>query len=141
MNKKSQQLYWGIFLIVIGVIFLFGNLSRVGMDYLWPIFPLAVGIMFWVKYFSDRKQFGLLMPGSILVVISLLFIYCNFEGWWRMEYLWPVFILAPACGFFAMYFGGEKDQGLLIPGFILAAIGLLFYFIRDCGAHQDVWNF
>ena len=46
-----------------------------------------------------------------------------------MEYLWPVFILAPATGFFAMYFGGPRDQGLLIPGGILMGLAVLFYFI------------
>jgi len=131
MQKQKGNLIWGILLIVIGLVFFIGNISRVSMDYLWPVFPLAVGIMFLVGYFNDRKNYGLLMPGSILTVVSLLFFYCNFSGWWHMEYLWPIFILAPASGFFAMYFGGNKDQGLLIPGFILAVVGCVFLFLSS----------
>ena len=131
MERKGNNLIWGLFLIVMGIAFLIGNFSRVGMEALWPIFPLAVGLAFWVGYLYDRKNYGLLMPGSILVVVSLLFFYCNFQGWWHMETLWPVFILAPAAGFIAMYVGGAKDQGLLIPAGILTAVGVIFLFVSS----------
>lgn len=129
MEEKKHNLIWGILLIAVGGIFLIGNFTSLGMDGLWPLFPLAVGIAFWVGYFHDKKNFGLLMPGSILIVVSLLFFYCIFYGWWRMEYLWPVFILAPAAGFVAMYFGGTKEPGLLIPAGILGTIGFIFLFL------------
>jgi len=131
MERKKSNLTWGVLLIAMGILFLIANFSRVGMETLWPIFPLAVGIGFWIGYFNDRKNFGLLMPGSILVVVSLLFFYCNSSGWWHMEELWPVFILAPAAGFIAMYFGGPRDQGLLIPAGILTAVGLIFLFVSS----------
>lgn len=139
MERKGSQFVWGFFLIALGIIFLIGNMSRYGMDYLWPVFPLAVGIAFWIGFFNDRKNYGLLMPGSILVVVSLLFFYCNFEGWWHMEELWPLFILAPALGFIAMYFAGSKEQGLLIPAGILGGIGLIFLFITY--GFGDYWPF
>ena len=131
MEHRKSQLTWGIFLILLGVVFLLGNISRVGMDTLWPIFPLAVGLMFFIGYFHDRKNYGLLMPGSILVVVGLLFFYCNFAGWWRMETLWPVFILAPAVGFVAMHWGGAKEWGIsmLIPAGILGGIAVIFLFL------------
>jgi len=70
-----------------------------------------------------------LMPGSIFLVIGLLFFYLSVFGWWHMEDLWPVFILAPAVGFLAMYFGGSRDKGLLVPAGILGGLGLVFFFI------------
>ena len=121
---------WGIFLITIGILFFIGNVSEMGMETLWPVFPLGVGLALYIGFLMDRSSYGLLMPGTILVVISLLFFYCNFSGWWRMETLWPVFILAPAGGFLAMYFGGTRDQGLLVPAAILTSIGIVLLFIR-----------
>ena len=112
------------------MVFLIGNVSEVGMEMLWPVFPMAVGLALAIGYLLDRSSYGLLMPASILIVISVLFFYCNFSGWWRMEYLWPVFILAPASGFVAMYFGGTREQGLLVPAAILAAIGVVLLFVR-----------
>ena len=137
MERRGNNFIWGLLLIGMGIIFLIGNLSRVGMESLWPVFPLAVGLAFCVGYFYDRKNYGLLMPGSILIVVSLLFFYCNFTDWWHMETLWPVFILAPAVGFLAMYFGGAKDQGLLIPAGILSGVGVVFLFMTS--GFGDYW--
>ncbi len=130
MKKKSGELVWGFFLVVLGIVFLISNLSHVGMEKMWPVFPLAIGLAFIAGYFYEKKNYGLLMPGTILLVISALFFYCIIAGWWRMETLWPVFILAPGFGFLAMYLGGEKEQGLLIPAAILTAIGAVFLFVR-----------
>jgi hypothetical protein len=131
MEFKRGNLIWGIFLILIGLVLLIGNLSQVGMEILWPVFPLTVGLSFWIGYVHDRKNHGLLMPGSILVVVSLLFFYCNLFGWWHMETLWPIFIMAPAVGFIAMYFGGKKERGLLIPAGILFSLGIIFLFVSS----------
>jgi len=40
-----------------------------------------------------------------------------------MEYLWPVFILAPAAGLFQLYLFGPRVKALLIPVGILTGIG------------------
>ncbi len=47
-----------------------------------------------------------------------------------MRTLWPFFILAPGLGFVLMYLLGPKEQGLLIPGGILLAVGAFFLFGR-----------
>lgn len=130
-NKQKGSMVWGVFLIVIGVLFLIGNISRMGMEELWPMFPMAAGLAFIVGYIRDRKNYGLLMPGSILVVISGLFLFCSIFGWWHMESLWPVFILAPAAGFLAMYWGGSRENGLLISASVLGTVGIVFLFVSS----------
>lgn len=120
----------GLVLILFGIIFLLTNLGTLDLSYMWPSIPLLVGVGLILGYLNSRKDYGLLMPGSILVIISLLFFYCNAAGWRQMEYLWPIFILAPSCGFFLMYFCGVREKGLLVPAFILLAIGLIFLMIN-----------
>jgi len=137
MEHRKNQFMWGIFLILIGVVFLLGNISRLGMERLWPVFPLAVGVAFCLGYFHNREKYGFLMPGAIFVVVSLLFFFCNFFGWWHMETLWPIFILAPGIGFFAMYSGGIRDQGLLISGGIFSGMAIIFLFISS--GLRDYW--
>lgn len=129
MSNGKHNLGWGIFLVILGAVFLIGNLSDVSMEMLWPVFPLAVGLAFIVGYLYNRSNFGLLMPGSIFMVIGFLFLYLSIFGWWHMEDLWPVFIIAPSVGFLAMYFGGTRDKGLLVPAGILGGLGLIFFFI------------
>ncbi|MBN1783286.1 hypothetical protein JW948_19280 [bacterium] len=124
--ENRSQLFWGSALIVLGVLFLFGNLTDISMDRLWPAFPMLVGLSFWAAYLQKRGEAGILMPGTILVVISLLFFFCANAGWDHMARLWPVFVLAPAAGFVAMYFGGNRDKNLLFPAGILGLIGSIF---------------
>lgn len=137
MKQNKTSVVWGAFLILVGVVLLIGNFCDLHMEELWPIFLIAGGIAFFVGYILNRNHYGLLMPGSILTVIGLLFQYCSLKGWYHMENLWPVFILAPAVGFIAMYYGGIREKGLLIPAGILSAIGLLFlFFSMDLG---ELW--
>jgi hypothetical protein len=131
MAKQNNSLVWGSFLVLTGAVLLVANLSTFDVGDYWPVFIVLGGLAFGVGYLLDRRNYGLLMPASILLVIGLLFLYCSLFEWDAMENLWPVFILAPAVGFIAMYFGGEREKGLLIPAGILSVIGLLFLFMSS----------
>ena len=126
MASSRQSLVPGIALIVLGLVFLIPNFTPLRPRDLWPAFVLGTGLFFYVLYLADRSKFGLLMPGTILTVIGLLFFYCVFEGWYNMRSLWPLFIIAPGLGLLMMYQFGRKEKGLLIPGSILSGIGILF---------------
>ena len=87
---------------------------------------LAPGVAFIVMFFRERTNYGLLMPGTILTVIGLLFFACTMNGWDQMQHLWPLFIMAPGLGFVMMYMFGKQERGLLIPAGILIGLGLIF---------------
>lgn len=118
----------GVGLVILGVLFLFENFGYIAFDFqdVWPVFVILAGTGFWIGYFQDKKNYGLLMPGSILVIYGLMFFYCVLEGWHYMSILWPVFIIAPGIGFFLMYLFGQREKGMLIPASILTGLGLLF---------------
>ena len=127
----------GIILIVLGVLFLIANLSNVHLDAFWPVFVLGPGVAFIVLFFRDRKEYGLLMPGTILTVIGLLFFACTFTGWDQMQHLWPLFIMAPGVGFVMMYLFGRHERGFLIPAVILIGLGLVF--LLDASESEYLW--
>ncbi|RPH37952.1 hypothetical protein EHM92_01365 [bacterium] len=116
----------GIILIVLGVLFLIANFADVHLGSFWPIFVLGLGVAFIIMFFRDRNNYGVLMPGTILTVIGILFFACTFYGWDQMEYLWPFFIIAPGLGFLMIYLFGKQERGLLIPAGILTGLGLVF---------------
>ena len=120
----------GVLLIFFGILFLLTNIGTLDLAYMWPIIPFLVGVGFVLGYLNSRKDYGLLLPASILIIISVLLFYCSVAGWWHMGNLWPIFILAPSCGFFLMYLCGPKDKGVLVPAFILLAVGLVFLMIN-----------
>ena len=123
MNKS---IITGVALIVIGVIFLLPNFTDLTLRDLWPVLMLAPGVLFFLGFLADRKNYGLLMPGAILTTYGLLFFYCTIFGWYLMRDLWPFYLVGPGIGFFLMYQFGKKETGLLIPGSILTALGVIF---------------
>jgi len=106
---KMSDIVIGVGLVILGILFLSENFGYLEFDFqkVWPVFVLLAGVGFWIGYYQDKKNYGLLMPGSILVIYGVLFLYCSMEGWYLMSYWWPIFILGPGVGFFMMYFFGE----------------------------------
>jgi hypothetical protein len=127
----KERFYIGGVFISIGVIFLLANFHLISIRSFWPVFVLGPGLGFIIAFFAQKKNYGMLMPGSILTTIGILFFYCEIAGWHSMEYLWPFFIIAPGIGFFALYYFGEKDRHLLIPATILTSIGFIFLAVNN----------
>jgi len=123
---RSRNFIPGLLLIVLGAIFLAGNLGAFEFWEYWPVIIILLGVAFFGIWLRERPNYGLLMPASVLTITGILFLYCQINGWYYLEDLWPVFMLAPGVGFFLMYFFGEQEGGLLIPGSTLMVLGLLF---------------
>ena len=123
METPQRSLVPGIILIALGLLFLIPRLLNVHLGELWPLLIFGGGIGFYVGFIHDRSNYGLLMPGTILSVIGLLFLYCTFEGWYMMETLWPIFIIAPGVGFVLMYLFGQGNVDCWsLRGFCLPSV-------------------
>lgn len=68
--------------------------------------------------------------GFLLVFVGALLMGNNLGDWhlFRIERTWPIFVLIPGLFFLGMYYIGNRNPSLLVPGGILTAIGLLFFF-------------
>lgn len=127
--KKQGSLIIGIVVIMIGVLLLLSNFGYINFKWYnyWPLLFWVLGFMFESAFFSNKTTDpGLLVPGGIFLTFALIFTPCAFWGFQLMEYLWPLFILAPAIGLFQMYIFGPKNKTLLIPIGILSTIGGIF---------------
>ncbi len=135
---KRSDMVIGVGLVILGILFLSENFGYIEFDFqnVWPVFVILAGAGFWIGYYQDRKNYGLLMPGTILIIYGLLFFYCSAQGWYLMTDLWPIFILGPGIGFFMMYLMGEQEKGMLIPASILSGIAILFLI-----SHSGFWRY
>ena len=126
MNKRGSML--GIVLILIG---LFSLLDRVfyidifSIKNLWPLFILIPGLLFEWRFFTTRRDPGLLVPGGILTTIGTLFLFETFTNWNFSGFTWPIYTLSVAIGLFQLYIFGTREKGLLIPVFILTSISVI----------------
>lgn len=126
---KISDFIIGLALVLLGLIFLFENFGIIEFDFsrMWPLIVILAGSGFWIGFFRSRKDSGLILPGTILLVYGFLFLFCALYGWWYMENLWPGFLFGPGLGFVLMYLFGEKEVGLLIPGSILLGLSIIFF--------------
>lgn len=132
---RNRSVITGLLLIGVGALFLADNLHLIEFrwDKVWPLVLMIGGVFFWVSWLSNRKDIGLLMPGTILFVYGGIFLASEYY-WVRWDYLWPFFLIGPGAGFLLMYWLGERDRGLLIPGGILTGLGVLFL------SGEHVWD-
>ena len=136
MQKETRSLVWGVILILIGFLFLGSNLDWFYLEWgdLWPSVLILGGLFFWIGWLSNRREFGLLMPASILLVYGIMFQYSALYGWYYMDDLWPGFLLGPGLGFVFMYLLGNREKGLLVPAYILIGLAGIFW-IGDNAFH------
>ena len=139
-EKSSRPIVPGLILIVLGFLFLLSNFGAFDFDWgvLWTWLVILIGVIFWLGFLLDREKYGLIMPGTILLTLGIVFNISARYYWADMEDLWPFFILAPAFGFYAMYFLGRREAGLLVPAGILTVIGLIFL-MQSYTALRYIW--
>lgn len=126
MTPPRRNITPGIVLIALGLIFLLPNFTPLQYGQLWPLIMIGMGCAFFLAWYANRENYGMIMPGTILTVIGLVMFYSVVEGWYQLRELWPFFIIGPGLGFILMYLLGKRERGLLIPGGILLLIGVMF---------------
>lgn len=94
-RKGDGQLWGGIFLIVIGTLFLLDRFDMFRFGWIasrfWPVPIIAFGV--W--HFFRRP--ARVVPGLLFTVIGLIFLGTEldfFPWWWSMRRLWPVIPIA-----------------------------------------------
>ncbi len=132
LRSEKIKRSFSIGLIALGVFFLLGNLLfGWGMEILWPIFPLLVSFFFFYLYFSKVERSpgveGVLIPGVILLVVSILFFFLNFTGWGLMQYLWPTFPLSVGLSFLVTEYASGEVKGLKGAAKFLVYFSIVFY--------------
>ncbi len=97
-NRKLEQTWsaigWGLFLILVGGLFLAGNQGWLDQGSGWSYFIIGLGAIlilgFAVRYFgilpNRRSGVGGLIAGLALVLIGVAFLY-GFGNWWPLVIL------------------------------------------------------
>ena len=129
-SGRPAPLVAGVLLIVLGLFFLAVNFLDVEFAAVWPVTLLVPALAFFLLAARDRRQRGLLMPATVLLVLAVLFFACQAFGWEILARLWPLFMIAPGLGFFLLYLAGGREQALLVPAFVLTGLGGVFLLVN-----------
>ena len=136
MNTTQKQtaasLIGGLILIGLGGLFLLGNLISVDFwGVLWPLFIVAFGIAFFVGMVAGGKTAGgLAIPGSMFVVLGLIFLAQQLLGHWESwSYAWSLFVFGGiGIGLLINSWWSDKPQ-LKRSGYTMIALGLIFFLV------------
>ncbi|MCC9024118.1 hypothetical protein [Bacillus nakamurai] len=124
--------FLGFIFIGIGILFF---LQKAGVIHIaaasaWPFLFIMLSAGFHAGFLFTGKasdKAGLLVPGGITLVLGCLFCFETATGWAYASITWPVYIWAPALGLFELWFFGGRKTGVLIPVFILSAVGAVCF--------------
>ena len=101
MSRANRStLFWGVLLILLGLVFLLNNFNMVpaSLVHWWPVLILGAGILLFGRGLAERQGGGL-VAGTVLAALG---------GFWLLDSL------------------GRMDQRLFVPVLLIAlGVGLL----------------
>jgi hypothetical protein len=102
------------------------------LDDLWiaPYVLAAIALPFVITYVRDRKQWWALIPAYVLLAIGLMVLLTDGE-FISDELVAPYVLFSIAIPFFVVFARNTKSWWALIPGGILAVIGLSFLIAQN----------
>lgn len=132
-RRRGGNTLLGATLVVIGALFLFGQLFHLDLGhYAWPFFVIAPGVaLFLVGLLTgDRAGEGLAIAGSIVTVTGLVLLVQNtiddFESW---AYAWAL-IFPGSIGLGMLVYGLMTGRSSLVrPGLRTGAVGAVIFLI------------
>jgi len=116
-------------LILVGVYLLLPRLGVgiPGWDAIWPVFPLAAGLVFLGRYvFGQQHDPGQVFIGTAAALVGLAFFFVTLGP---LEYgdlrtWWPVFVLIGSVAFLAQWAAsGFRDWGALFLALVALGVG------------------
>jgi hypothetical protein len=126
MKLFTSRIFWGLVLIIGGVLFLLENLGIIqGSDLFWGGCLLIGGILFVAYYLGNRQHWWPIIPGIILAALGLLVLITSFvpgfEGW-----LGGTMVLGGiGLSFFIVYLANRSAWWAIIPGGALITLAVV----------------
>jgi len=116
---------FGILLVIVGIFLLLNYFLNLNLE-LWPLALVVPGILF--IFGATKENYGLYIPGFILLFLGIFFFFNVYTDWEYHHYLWPIYTLTVSLTFYlTSFFGKEKD--LILPANILLLITFGLFFI------------
>jgi hypothetical protein len=99
-RRDKGAVFPGTILVLVGTFFFLWKNYYLPwyMDELWPIFPLVVGVAFFVLFLFSPRDWGVLIPAAILTFVSAIFFLNNFgtlpwSVWEVIGKTWPIILI------------------------------------------------
>lgn len=116
----------GIAMIIIGLFFMIEQFTEMSfISYLWPLIIILVGLAFFLMWFKEKKNWGLLIPATIVSVYGIYFCIMVLVSWRYVGETSFIYPFAVALAFFVAHYIGKANRGMLVPAWILLGVGFI----------------
>lgn len=134
-GSRSQEAF-GIFLAILGVLFLLVNNHLVwfGWTELWPSLLVLTGL-FLLRIYTRRHKPRQLFLGLFLFQFGIFFMLFStgILQWERMDVLWPVLLVMIGLAMLSLTVSAEHTAPAVIVGLVLIIFGAVSY-LAETGA-------
>jgi hypothetical protein len=125
----NKLLVIGVAVLVVGGVLLMANLGSFALPAgLWPLPPLAAGLVFLYLAYVRGRSSRYILPGMLLTLGSLFMILVETViGWDALERTWPAFMVITGLSLLAwgLRLKPRSRTAIIVPGLFIAALGLL----------------
>jgi len=90
----------GAIVLLLGLFFLLREYDILDdpMYYMWPVFLIIVGSAFLLLFIFRPEEWGLMIPGGVLILLGLLFLAYNYDifgynPWRLVRDYWPIILV------------------------------------------------
>jgi hypothetical protein len=133
--NKKQGWIWGGLLVVLGVVLLIEAITDL-TAWMWVAILVVAGFGAFAAYLTDRANWGLLIPAYVMWAIAVLVALITLDVL-RDELIATYVLAVIAVPFLVTYLRDRSQWGLLIPVYILLAVGVMVALI-GVGALNDL---
>jgi hypothetical protein len=127
----NKLLVIGTAALVAGGVLLMLNLGSFTLPVsLWPLAPLAAGLVFLYLAYVRGRSTRYILPGMLLTLGGLFFLLVETVlGWDALERAWPAFMLITGLSLLAwgQRLKPKARTAIIVPGVFIAALGLLLF--------------
>jgi hypothetical protein len=121
--ERKQNMVWGALLIIFGVLALVQTFTEISI-WAWVALSGVIGLGIFVVYLSDRAAKALLIPVYVLWVLAIFLALLALDM--LQDAFVATFVLtAVAIPFIVAFLQDHSRWGLLIPAYVLLAIGIM----------------
>lgn len=132
--NRIFRLWIGTAIASIGAIVFFYYIYGVK---LWPIFLIGIGVSF-IFQGIVRRNGNEIAPGTIFLGFGILFVISELFGWWLMKFFWPAFIVIPGLGMSLQRVFEKKEFKSSV--FYLVVLTLFLYVIALGIEYPVIWG-
>jgi hypothetical protein len=126
-QARKQSLIWGGLLILFGVVALVETYTDL-TAWVWVAILAAAGLVVFSVYLTDRSEWGLLIPAYVLWAVAGLIALIELNIL-RDESVATYVLAAIALPFLVAFLRDRSQWGLLIPAYVLLAVGVMVLLI------------